>query len=282
MGQMSRRLRDALQRPGMLTAPFVYDALQARLAAAAGFEAVYMTGFGTAAARGHPDVGLLTMTEMAANVRAIAGAIEIPLICDADTGYGNALNVARTVREYESAGAAALHIEDQVWPKRCGFLGGKEVIALEDMLPKLRAALDAREPGADGPLIVIARTDALQPSGWDEAERRARAFAEAGADLVFVDGIASLDDLDEYAKRLSDLPCVYNGQLLPSREIEERGFKLMIHIATLCVSYVAMRDAMRELRETGGVRAASDPRAFNELVELLGAAKALEQAEKYR
>ena len=153
MGQMSRRLRDALQRPGMLTAPFVYDALQARLAAAAGFEAVYMTGFGTAAARGLPDVGLLTMTEMAANVRAIAGAIEIPLICDADTGYGNALNVARTVHEYESAGAAALHIEDQVWPKRCGFLGGKEVIALEDMLAKLRAEEDrvAWEASLGGP-----------------------------------------------------------------------------------------------------------------------------------
>ncbi len=278
MGERTGRLRRALESPGMVTAPFVYDALQARLAQQAGFDVVYMTGFGTAAARGHPDVGLLTMTEMVANVRSIAGAIDLPLVCDADTGYGNALNVARTVREYESAGAAALHIEDQVWPKRCGFLQGQQVIPIDDMLPKLRAALDAR---ADADFVVIARTDALQPHGWDEAERRARAYREVGADLVFVDGIRSAADLDEYQKRLGDLPCVYNGQLEPTGSIEKRGFKLMIHIATLGIAYLAMRDAMRELRETGAVRAAEDPRAFGELVALLGADEALERAEKY-
>ncbi|MBW2413131.1 MAG: isocitrate lyase/PEP mutase family protein [Deltaproteobacteria bacterium] len=278
MGETTRVLRRALESPGMVMAPFVFDGLQARLAEQAGFSAVYMTGFGTAAARGYPDVGLLTMTEMVANARSIAGAVDIPVICDADTGYGNALNVARTVGEYESAGAAALHIEDQVWPKRCGFLQGKEVIPMDDMLPKLRAALDAR---ADPDFVVIARTDALQPHGWDEAEKRARAYSDAGADLVFVDGIRSVADLDEYQKRLGDLACVYNGQLEPSGAIGERGFKLMIHIATLGVAYLAMRDAMRELHETGSVRAAEDPRAFGEMVSLLGAAEALERAEKY-
>jgi 2-methylisocitrate lyase-like PEP mutase family enzyme len=261
----------------MVTAPFAFDALQARLAERAGFDAVYMTGFGTAAARGHPDLGLLTMTEMVSNVRAMAPAIGVPLICDADTGYGNALNVARTVREFETAGAAALHLEDQVWPKRCGFLEGKQVIALDDMLPKLRAALDARE---DPDFVVIARTDALQPCGWDEAERRARAYAAAGADLVFVDGIRSRADLDEYATRLADLPCVYNGQLA-SAEVESRGFKLMICVATLLAAYVTMRDVMRELHETGRVGAAEEPHAFDELLELLGVDEALERARKH-
>ncbi len=196
MADAARRLRKRLGAPEMLVAPFLYDALQAKLAQAAGFEAVYMTGFGTAAARGYPDLGMLTLSEMVSNARSIARAVENPAICDADTGYGNALNVTRTVREYEDAGAAAIHIEDQVWPKRCGFLEGKEVIALEDMVPKLRAACDARR---DPDFVIIARTDALQPHGWDEAERRARAYFEAGADLVFVDGIRTLEDLDTYA-----------------------------------------------------------------------------------
>jgi 2-methylisocitrate lyase-like PEP mutase family enzyme len=276
MASTAGKLRELLTGPGMLTAPFVYDALQAKIAEAAGFDAVYMTGFGTAAARGYPDVGLLTMTEMVANVRSIASAVEIPVICDADTGYGNALNVDRTVREYEAAGAASLHIEDQVWPKRCGFLSGKEVIPLDDMLPKLRAALAAR---SDPDFRIIARTDALESHGWEEVERRARAFADTGADLIFVDGIRSEADLDQYQQRLGDLPLVYNGQLLPAQQIAERGFVLMIHIATLGAAFLSMRDAMRELKETGSVRLAENPRAFADLVKLLGVSEALLRAE---
>src|SRR5262250_1189055 len=144
MIQARGRLRAMLAKPEMVVAPFVFDGIQARLAEEAGFEAVYMSGFGTAASRGYPDLGLLTMAEMVANVRALANAVDVPVICDADTGYGNPLNVWRTIREYEDAGAAALHIEDQVWPKRCGFLTGKQVIAMEEMVPKVRAACDAR------------------------------------------------------------------------------------------------------------------------------------------
>src|SRR3984893_12456446 len=129
MNEHRSRLRDLLAGSEMIVAPFVFDCLQARLAVAAGFDAVYMTGFGTAAARGYPDLGLLTMSEMVANARAISHAVNLPVICDADTGYGNAVNVWRTVREYEDAGDAALHIEDQVFPQRCGFLAGKQVIA---------------------------------------------------------------------------------------------------------------------------------------------------------
>ncbi|MGA8059020.1 MAG: isocitrate lyase/PEP mutase family protein, partial [Candidatus Binataceae bacterium] len=205
------RLRKLLNGPEMVVAPFVYDCLQARLAQREGFKAIYMTGFGTAAARGFPDLGLLTMGEMVENVRALARSVDIPLICDADTGYGEAINVQRTVREYEDAGAAALHIEDQVWPKRCGFLEGKQVIPLENMEAKLRAALDARR---DPNLVIIARTDALAPLGWEEVTRRARAYRAAGADLIFVDGIKTLEDLKNCARLLSGLPLLYNGQLL--------------------------------------------------------------------
>jgi len=272
------QLRDLLARCEMVLAPFVYDGLQARIAEAAGFEAIYMTGFGTAAARGLPDLGLLTMSEMVQNARTLAGSVDVPVICDADTGYGNAVNVARTVREYEAAGAAAIHIEDQVWPKRCGFLAGKQVIPLEDVLPKLRAACDAR---SDANFAIIGRTDALQPHGWDEVERRARAFHDLGVDLVFVDGIRSLEDLDTYTQRLGDLPLVYNGQLLPANDLAQRGFALTIHTATLGVAYTAMRDAMRELRETGAVKGAEDARVFGELVELLGVADVLDLAKTY-
>jgi 2-methylisocitrate lyase-like PEP mutase family enzyme len=279
MARATTRLRECLAGPGLVVAPFVYDGLMARLAESAGFEAVYMTGFGTAAARGYPDLGLLTLTEMVQNARTIARAVEVPTICDADTGYGNPLNVARTVSEYEHAGAAAIHIEDQVFPKRCGFLEGKEVIPTDDMLAKVRAACAAR---SDPDFVIIARTDALAPLGWDEAEQRARAYRQAGADLVFVDGIRSLEDLDTYAKRLGDLPCLYNGQLVPTAEVEARGFRLMIHTATLNVAFQALRDAMLELAQTGSVKSADNATAFAELIRLLGVPEALAEADKYR
>ena len=222
MSEAAQRLRQMLSGPGMVVAPFVFDAFQARIAQAAGFQAVYMTGFGTAAARGFPDVGLLTMAEMVENVRYIAGAVNIPLICDADTGYGNPVNVYRTVRDYESAGAAGLHIEDQVWPKRCGFLAGKQVISLEEMVPKVKAACDARR---DPNFVIIARTDALAVNGWGDVAKRARAYHAAGADLIFVDGIRTLEDMQRYVQEIGDLPLLYNGQLLPVVEIEKMGFR---------------------------------------------------------
>jgi 2-methylisocitrate lyase-like PEP mutase family enzyme len=265
MNHARARLREMLARGEMIVAPFVFDCLQAKLAEASGFEAVYMTGFGTAAARGFPDLGLLTMTEMAANARAIAGAVNVPVICDADTGYGNPLNVFRTVREYEDAGAAALHIEDQVFPKRCGFLEGKQVIALEEMVPKVRAACDARR---DPDLVIIARSDALAVTGWDDVERRCRAYREAGADLLFVDGIRTLDDLNNYASRLGDLPLVYNGALLPVPELAKHGFKVTIHIGTLMAAFERMRDAMNELMTTGQV-AGKGLGTFRDFVKLM-------------
>ena len=272
------RFRNALNRPGLVVAPFVYDGLQARIASKSGFSAVYMTGFGTAASHGMPDLGLLTMSEMVANARRISRAAEIPVICDADTGYGNPLNVIRTIEEFEDAGAAAIHIEDQIWPKRCGFLEGKQVIPLKEMVQKVRAACDGRR---DPNFVIIARTDALQPEGWDGAEERARSYSEAGADLIFVDGIRTTDDLDEYARRLSDLPRLYNGQLLPTDQIESRGFKVMIHTGTLAVAYRALRDAMRELREEGRIATVEDPSIFAELLNLLDVPEALARSSRY-
>jgi len=278
MSVAAQQLRQMLNGPGMVVAPFVFDAFQARIAQAAGFQAAYMTGFGTAAARGFPDVGLLTMAEMVENVRYIAGAVETALICDADTGYGNPVNVYRTVRDYEAAGAAALHIEDQVWPKRCGFLAGKHVIPLEEMVPKVKAACDARR---DAAFVIIARTDALAVNGWEDVAQRARAYRTAGADLIFVDGIRTLDDMRRYVKELGDLPLLYNGQLLSVAEIEKMGFRLTIYSATLTAFYLRMRDVMRELKETGNVTQSSGPGVFDEMTTLLGVKDALMLGEKY-
>jgi 2-methylisocitrate lyase-like PEP mutase family enzyme len=279
MNKSRARLREMLAKPGMVVAPFVFDCLQARLAEEAGFEAVYMTGFGTAASRGYPDLGLLTMAEMVANVRAIANSVEVPVISDADTGYGNPLNVWRTIREYEDAGAAALHIEDQVWPKRCGFLAGKQVIAMDEMVPKVRAACDARR---DANLVIIARTDALQPHGWDETERRARAYREAGADLVFVDGIRTVVDLKTYSERIGDLPLIYNGDLLPVDELAKLRFKVTIHIGTLLTAYQSMRDAMRELKRSGKIDIGTKGNIFGEFVRTMRVPEYQSLEEKYK
>lgn len=278
MNEQRSRLRDLLAGSEMIIAPFVFDCLQARLAAEAGFDAVYMTGFGTAAARGYPDLGLLTMTEMVANARAIAGSVKVPVICDADTGYGNPLNVWRTVREYEDAGASALHIEDQVFPKRCGFLAGKQVIALEEMVPKVRAACEARR---DPNLVIIARTDALQPNGWDDVVRRARAYREAGADLIFIDGIKTVEDLKRYADKLGDLALVYNGDLLPLDELKKYPFKVTIHIGTMLTAYETMRTAMTELKRTGELSVGTSSNAFNDLVKTMGVADYQSLEKKY-
>ena len=278
MPSTAARLRALLNSSEMVVAPFIFDAFQAKIAQAAGFQTVYMTGFGTAASRGFPDVGLLTMAEMVENVRFIANAIDIPLVCDADTGYGNPVNVYRTIREYEAAGAAALHMEDQVWPKRCGFLSGKQVIPLADMVPKVQAACDARR---SEDFVIIARTDALAVNGWEDVIQRARAYREAGADLIFVDGIKTHDDIERYVQELGDLPLLYNGQLLPVQELAKFGFKLTIYSATLMAAYIRMRDAMRELKTTGSIAQDAGWESFEELTDLLGVPEAMEIGKKY-
>ena len=260
------RLRQMLGSGQMVTAPFVLNALHAKIAQSVGFEAVYMTGAGTAAERGFPDVGLLTMTEMVANAKYIAGAVDIPVICDADTGYGNPLNVRRTVREYEQAGVAGIHIEDQLFPKKCGFFEGKQVIPAEEMVQKVRAALDAR---TDPDFVVIARCDAYAVTGWEDTLRRCRAYIDAGADMVFVDGIKTADDLNSYANDLKDLPRMYNGDLLPTQEVAALGYKLMICGSTIWLVYKQGFESFQELKQTGKV----DPDRYGtrwDVAELLG------------
>ena len=245
------RLRELLSGERMLLAPFTYDGFTARIAQEAGFDAVYMSGFATSMSRGLPDVGLLTQTEMVQNAASIASVVDVPVVADADTGYGNAINVHRTIREYERAGVAGVHVEDQVAPKKCGFFEGKQVIDMDEAAAKIRAAVEAR---SDDDFVVIARTDALAVNGWDDVERRCRAFAEAGADLVFVDGIRTSDDLREFARRLGDLPRMYNGELPPD-EVEALGFRFQIHRGPIFSLYPIIKEMMVELRQNGRISA---------------------------
>ncbi len=271
------RLRQLLGSGKMLVAPFILNALHARIAEDIGFEAVYMTGSGTSAERGFPDVGLLTQTEMVQNARYIAKAVSVPVISDADTGYGNAINVWRTVREYEDAGVAAIHIEDQLFPKKCGFFEGKQVIPQGEMVQKIRAALDAR---TDPDFTIIARCDAYAVTGWEDAVKRCHAYVEAGADMVFVDGIKTVDDLHAYASDLKDFPRMYNGDLLPTQEVDRMGYKLMICGSTIWLVYKAVRDSFEELQATGKV----NPERYAsrwDVANLLGLENIYEMERKY-
>ncbi len=232
------RLRELLAGPDLIVAPGAYDALSARLIAQANFPVVYMTGFGTAASvLGQPDVGLLTMSEMVSRAAALAEVVgDRPLIADADTGYGNPINVGRTIREYERAGVAGLHIEDQVWPKKCGHMEGKQVIPMEEMVQKVRAAVDARH---DPDLVIIARTDANAVYGLEDAIRRGRAYREAGADVIFIEAPRSLEELQTIASAFPDVPLLFNwadsGKTPPLSldEIRALGFKLVIFPVSL-------------------------------------------------
>ena len=244
------QLRRMLASDEMVVAPFALNALHARIAQDVGHRAVYMTGAGTAAERGFPDVGLLTMTEMVANARYIADAVSIPVICDADTGYGNPLNVRRTVREYEAAGVAAIHLEDQVFPKKCGFFAGKQVVPVAEHIQKIHAALDAR---TDPDFVIIARCDAYAVDGWADTVARCRAYIDAGADLVFVDGIKSQDDIRRYATDLADVPRMYNGDLATTGTMNDLGYKIMICGSTIWLIYKQVRAAYEELISDGRV-----------------------------
>ena len=232
------RLRDLLREPDLIVAPGAYDVLSARLIVQAGFSAAYMTGFGTAASMlGQPDVGLVTMSEMVTRAMALTSVMgEHPLIADADTGYGNPINIRRTVREYERAGVAAIHLEDQVWPKKCGHLEGKQVIPMEEMVQKIRAAVEARE---DPNLVIIGRTDANSVYGLNEAIRRARAYHDAGADMLLIEAPASLEEIQRLAETFQGIPLVFNWvesgktPLLSLEEIQSFGFKMVLFSVSL-------------------------------------------------
>jgi 2-methylisocitrate lyase-like PEP mutase family enzyme len=239
-------LRQLLRQDGMLTAPGAYDCITARMIEHAGFGAVYMTGACTAAALGYPDYGLVTMSEMVANAGRMAAAVSVPIVADADTGYGNELNVVRTVREYEQRGVAGIHIEDQGFPKKCGHLENKTIVPLEDYLAKIRAAVSTKR---DPDFLVIARTDARAVLGFEEAIRRANAALGAGADMAFVEAPESLEEVAA-VPRLVHGPCLLNmvwrGKT-PDVAIDEAqtmGYKLAILPVLLFNAVVGVCDKM--------------------------------------
>ena len=247
------RLRELLQSKAMLIAPGAYDAITARTIAQAGFPAVYMTGAGTAASLGFPDFGLITMTEMVANAARIARSVDLPVIADADTGYGNELNVVRTVQEHERAGTAGIHIEDQVSPKKCGHLDDKEIIPREEFIAKIRAAVAART-GKD--FVVIARTDARAVAGLDEAVARMNLALQAGADMAFLEAPQTLEEVASVPKLIQG-PCLLNvvrGGKTPEinlQDAERMGYRLAIVPGLLMKSVLGACDAaLAELKRT--------------------------------
>jgi len=249
--------RRMLSEPGVIVMPGAYDALSAKIAEMVGFKALQHTGYGTAASLlGMPDIGLVSFKEMVDRVRSIARAVNIPVIGDADTGYGNAINVYRTVKEYIWAGAAGLFIEDQVWPKRCGHMFGKLIIDKEEMVGKVMAAADARRE-EDPDFIIGARTDAIAVSGIDEAIERAEAYRKAGADFVFIEAYEDVDQMKRAVKEVKAplmLNLIEGGRtpLVSVQEAEKLGFKIVIFpLTTLYAAAKAMLDTLTILKEKG-------------------------------
>ncbi len=270
-----------------LVVPGAYDGVSARLVEAAGFPAVYMTGYGTSASRlGLPDLGFAGLAEMADHAGNLAAAVGIPLIADADTGYGNALHVRRTVQRYEAAGVAALHIEDQVAPKRCGHLAGHQIVPREEFAGKIRAAVEAR---TDPDLLVIARTDAISAASLDEALRRGEAATKAGADVLFIEAPRTEEQVAQVAAAF-DRPLLYNyasggrSPLLPFARLRALRFAIiLLPVDTLLVAARAMRDLLAEVRKRDDVLSLADRALpFADFNELIGVTAQLALAERYR
>ena len=273
---LRKRLRKLVEAEEILILPGAYDALSAKLVQAAGFRAVYLTGYGQSASKlGEPDVGLMCMSEMAERTRDIAMAVDIPVACDADTGFGGPVNVIRTVREYERAGAAAIQLEDQTMPKKCGHMLGRQVVPAEEMAEKIRAAAAAR---GDPDFLIIARTDARTEHGIDEAIRRGRLYEEAGADIIFIESLETVDEMKRVNREIRKhtiANMVEGGRtpFLPARELQEIGYSAVIFpITTLYAAAKAVYDVLADLRENGTSAGSADRmlcfREFNELIGL--------------
>ena len=269
-------LRQLLAQKNILVAPGAHDALSAKIVAQAGFDAVYFTGYGQAASHlGGPDVGLMTMTEMVMRARNFAAAVDIPVIADGDTGFGNVINVIRTVKEYEAAGVAAIQLEDQVAPKKCGHMTGRQVVALEEMVGKIKAAVSARQ---DPDFVIIARTDARTNLGIEEALRRGKAFAEAGADVLFIESPESLEEMKLITSSFN-VPVLANmveggrTPLMTANELQELGYGLVIFpTSSTYITAQAVTRCMQELKTNGTTKALLNEmipfQQFNELVGL--------------
>ena len=280
-------LREMFEAGDMVLAPGCYDALGARMVEEAGFPAAYMTGFGSAASRlGRPDVGLMSLPEMVDNARRIAQAVEIPVIADADTGYGNSINVIRTVREYEAAGVAAIHLEDQVMPKKCGHMEGKQVVPAREMAAKISAAVAARRSSE---FLIIARTDARAVEGLEKALSRARMYVEAGADALFVEAPQSEAEIETVARSFPDVPLLFNyaegGKTPPLScdRLRELGFSLVIFPLTLLlVATQAMRAALARVKADGTpIELLPSLMGFDEFVDFIGLPEIRELEQRF-
>lgn len=282
-----RSLREQIEdRKEIIVLPGVFDALSARIAQQVGFTAMFQTGYGSSAALlGMPDFGLLNAGETVDNARRIISAVDVPVLVDADTGYGNPLNVWRLVRDLEKLGAAGIFLEDQIWPKRCGHMVGKDVISKDDYLPKLRAAIEARR---SKDFIIVARTDARAPLGLDEAIERGKAYKKAGADVIFVEAPRTLDELKRVAEEI-DAPLVANmiedgvTPNVPSRELLEMGYRIAVFpLSALYSATFAMQQVLAELKKTG---ATTETRklmvAFKEFNKFVNLEKFMELERKY-
>ena len=271
----TQTIRDLLTEKGVLVMPGTYDCLSARIASRAGFDVIFITGYSLSASLlGEPDFGLLTQSEMLAAAQRICSVTPLPVIVDADTGYGNAVNVIRTVKELIHAGAAGMFLEDQIWPKRCGHMKGKEVIPLEEYLGKLRASIDARE-GSD--LYIVARTDARQALGLDEAIRRGNAFKEAGADAVFIEAPQNKDEMRAIARNVPG-PLVANmiergvTPTMGPEELKELGFQLIVWpLSPIYACAQALKEVYSTLRQTGTTKEIMDRLiSFDEFHDIIG------------
>ena len=252
---VTSKLRELIEQPGIIVAPGAYDCLTAKIIQQSGFPAVYMTGAGTSVARyGFPDLALASMTEMISNAADITASVSVPVIADADTGYGGLLNVGRTVRKYEQSGVAAIHIEDQEFPKRCGHLDDKRVIPTEDMIPKIKEAVESR---TDKDFLIIVRTDALAVTGWEDTMDRCHRYIDAGADVLFVEALRNSEDAQRAVESLP-VPLLYNfvetgkSPLLSANDLESIGFKIVIFPASnLLLVTATIQKLMAELKEKG-------------------------------
>jgi 2-methylisocitrate lyase-like PEP mutase family enzyme len=280
-------LRQLVNRKNGLVVPGAYDGISARLVERTGFPAVYMSGYGTSASRlGLPDLGYAGLAEMADHARNLATAVGIPLIADADTGYGNALSVRRTVRAYEAAGVAALHIEDQVAPKRCGHLSGHQIIPRAEFAGKIRAAAEAR---TDPDLMIIARTDAISAMDFDEALRRGEAAAKAGADMLFIEAPRDEAQVRRVAGAFGT-PLLYNyapegrSPLLPFSRLRELGYAIiLLPIDALLVGVRAIAEFLVEVKERDDVLSMTDRyMPFGDFNHLIGAVEQMALADRYK
>ncbi len=290
MKNASAALRRLLARPQMVVVPGAFDGFSSKLIERAGFEAVYMTGYGVSATYGQPDVGLTTMTEMVDRAKTIARSVNIPLLADADTGYGGIINVIRTIQEYEQAGVSGCHIEDQVFPKKCGSMKGKEVIPAEEMVAKIKAALDAR---TDKDFVIVARTDSTAGYGLDEAIRRCQMYEKAGADAIMIMAPGSPGDMARFNKAMSTPTIMIMGEsermvrnlrMIPNDELQRLGFKVALYpTALLFAAGGAMRRTLQELQKKGTTDGVIEQMMrFQEITDLLGLPKIYEQEERYK